>query len=530
MLDKGLSRVMNISPLAGSAIAVVVLLPIAGYLFQQQQWLLLLLLMLYAVGITWLLTLFRRIILNARHTALELAQGDLRNRITQTSELGGTLFRAINRIGEDVSRTVYFLGKTSAHMLNVANTVQQDSEVSKRGAIKQKEDVSQSKQAINQLLDISAQVSDFCEQSYQQASAANTQASEGIQAMKRLETTLKEVSSQYSRSDAHFAELGRESAHIGEVIDTITTIAEQTNLLALNAAIESARAGEHGRGFAVVADEVRKLAVKTQTATQDIDNKISNLQTQIEAVVAAMESNKRRIDNAFSAAEAAESSFTTLNQQISDLDQLSNNISTLSAEQLAETEQLNRYLSEIEQESDNNVIATQETLMASVTVRNMAGEITSLLHRFNVDSEQVEREDKLRPKLMEWNADLDLGLVEINRQHQTLVNLINELYYLLHHNYGAASIKRVVQGLIDYTANHFKYEETLFELLQYPQEQAHSANHTRLVDQVLAFQKRVEAGEDIGDELMGFLKDWLIKHIQKEDRAYCAHFKAKGMS
>lgn len=530
MLDKGLARVINISPLAGSAIVVIFLLPIAAYLAMQQQWILLSLLLLYAVGITCLLTLFRQIILQARSAALELAQGDLSTRIDQQSQLGGSLFRAINRVGEDVSRTVFFLGKTSAHMLKVANTVQQDSEVSKLGAIRQKEDVCQSKQAIHQLLDISARVSDYCEQSYQQASAANTQASNGIAAMKKLESTLKEVSSQYSRSDAHFAELGRESAHIGEVIDTITTIAEQTNLLALNAAIESARAGEHGRGFAVVADEVRKLAIKTQTATQDIDSKISNLQTQIDAVVSAMESNKRRIDNAFNAAEEAEVSFTTLNLQINDLDQLSKNISTLSSEQLAETEQLNRYLSEIEQESDNNVIATQETLMASVTVRNMAGEITSLLHRFNVDSDQVEREDKVRPKLMQWNADLDLGLFEINRQHQTLVNLINELYYLLHHKYGAASIKRVVQGLIDYTANHFKYEETLFELLQYPQEQAHSATHTRLVDQVLAFQKRVEAGEDIGDELMDFLKDWLIKHIQKEDRAYCDHFKAKGMS
>ncbi|QSX32039.1 bacteriohemerythrin [Shewanella avicenniae] len=529
MLAKGLTKLSQLPPALGAVVAAVPVIPILIYLIIQQQWLLMLLLLVNYLFTTLVLTNYKAIVVNARTAALELAQGDLRARISQQSELGGALFRAINRIGEDVSRTVHFLGKTSRHMLKVADTVQQDSETSKLGAIKQKQDVSHSQDLVAQLLEISAQVSQHCDQSYQQASNACAQASSGIQVMHTLEETLDSVRSQYARSSEHFAELDRESAQIGAVIDTITSIAEQTNLLALNAAIESARAGEHGRGFAVVADEVRKLATKTQEATQDIDSKISNLQTQINAVVEAMERNKARIDNAYSAANKAETSFGELNQQISDLDQLSKNIAQLSTQQLAETNKLSNYLVEIEQESNNNVTATEDTLLASITVRNMAGEIESLLHRFKVDTAQIEQEDKRREKLMEWNPGLDLGLLEINRQHQTLVNLVNELYYLLQHNYGAASIKRVVQGLIDYTANHFKYEETLFELFDYRHQQEHSNIHRRLVGQVLDFQRRVEAGENIGDELMSFLKSWLINHIQKEDRAYCEHFKSRGM-
>ncbi|MDN3685661.1 bacteriohemerythrin [Vibrio sinaloensis] len=101
---------------------------------------------------------------------------------------------------------------------------------------------------------------------------------------------------------------------------------------------------------------------------------------------------------------------------------------------------------------------------------------------------------------------------------------------MLNHNYGPASIKRVVQGLIDYTANHFTYEETLFDQINYSQTQQHKDKHQQLVSEVLDFQKRVERGEDIGDELMSFLKAWLTNHIMREDQAYSNEFKQNDLN
>lgn len=81
--------------------------------------------------------------------------------------------------------------------------------------------------------------------------------------------------------------LKRSSGEIGDVVNLIAAIAKQTNLLALNAKIEAARAGTAGRGFAVVADEVKALSVETQKATDEIAQRIGQLQQDAAQSIAA---------------------------------------------------------------------------------------------------------------------------------------------------------------------------------------------------------------------------------------------------
>ncbi len=87
-----------------------------------------------------------------------------------------------------------------------------------------------------------------------------------------------EATHKASSASTNMDQLGEAANAIGKVIETITDISEQVNLLALNATIEAARAGEAGKGFAVVANEIKELAKQTAAATQDIKEKIEDIQ------------------------------------------------------------------------------------------------------------------------------------------------------------------------------------------------------------------------------------------------------------
>lgn len=98
-------------------------------------------------------------------------------------------------------------------------------------------------------------------------------------------------------SNERINELAQSAAAIGDVVSLIKGIADQTNLLALNATIESARAGEAGKGFAVVATEVKELATQTARATEEISQKISEVQSSTRETVASMSEVMRVISN-----------------------------------------------------------------------------------------------------------------------------------------------------------------------------------------------------------------------------------------
>mgnify|MGYP003623995791 FL=1 len=74
----------------------------------------------------------------------------------------------------------------------------------------------------------------------------------------------------------------------------------------------------------------------------------------------------------------------------------------------------------------------------------------------------------------------------------------------------------VLGELIDYTATHFKGEEEQMVKYNYPDLERHKEIHDLFVSKVLEAKREFESGQAmLGPELMKFLGDWLVNHIQK---------------
>lgn len=74
-----------------------------------------------------------------------------------------------------------------------------------------------------------------------------------------------------------------------EVLEFIRKIASRTNILGLNASIEAARAGEFGQGFNIVAKEIRKLSQETLDSTEKIEETLRGLRESIGEIQSVVE-------------------------------------------------------------------------------------------------------------------------------------------------------------------------------------------------------------------------------------------------
>lgn len=133
--------------------------------------------------------------------------------------------------------------------------------------------------------------------------------------------------------------------------------------------------------------------------------------------------------------------------------------------------------------------------------------------------------------LVVWSDKLSVGVRSIDDQHKKLVTLLNQLHDGMMAGKGKDVVGGVLKGLIDYTANHFRYEEDLFARTGYAESAAHKKEHDDLVRKVVEIQKKYEQSGPaaLTIQVMSFLKDWLTAHILGSDMKYGPHLVAKGV-
>ncbi len=131
---------------------------------------------------------------------------------------------------------------------------------------------------------------------------------------------------------------------------------------------------------------------------------------------------------------------------------------------------------------------------------------------------------------LEWNETFSVKVREFDEHHKRIIAMINEIRNSTEQVTDDSSMAEKVHSLIDYASTHFKAEERYMTQFGFAGYESHEAEHDRFIERVLGFQERLSRGEKvIPDELMTFLKDWLVKHILGTDKQYSQFFNDKGL-
>ncbi len=133
--------------------------------------------------------------------------------------------------------------------------------------------------------------------------------------------------------------------------------------------------------------------------------------------------------------------------------------------------------------------------------------------------------------LMEWNEKMSVGVKQFDDEHKKLVAMVNELFDAVQAGKGKESLGKILDNLIAYTKSHFANEERYFAQHGYPDQDAHKKEHEALAKQVADVQQKYHSGATatLSMEVMNFLKNWLVKHIQGTDKKYGPFLNAKGV-
>ena len=123
---------------------------------------------------------------------------------------------------------------------------------------------------------------------------------------------------------------------------------------------------------------------------------------------------------------------------------------------------------------------------------------------------------------MEWKDEYSLGIQEIDAQHKKLIDLFSGLESAINKQVKSLVIQFGVINVRNYADMHFQFEEALMRLYGYEEYESHKEEH-RVLFSKLEELDRNPLGDVQENQVIEFLRSWLIDHMLASDRGYVNH-------
>ncbi len=130
-----------------------------------------------------------------------------------------------------------------------------------------------------------------------------------------------------------------------------------------------------------------------------------------------------------------------------------------------------------------------------------------------------------------WLQDkYTVNVRKFDDQHRKLVEIINEVFDAKKNHAGKGVILNILTQLSDYAKNHFADETMVLRENDYPDLETQKNEHANFVIKVNHFIQEFHADNmSLNDEMLDFLKNWLINHIMQTDKKYGTYLNERNI-
>jgi hemerythrin len=132
-------------------------------------------------------------------------------------------------------------------------------------------------------------------------------------------------------------------------------------------------------------------------------------------------------------------------------------------------------------------------------------------------------------KIVEWHGNLSVGIMAIDIQHRTLLQLTNDLFTgcLYGTRIAEAYFRATARHTVDCFRRHFFAEEQVMEKISYPCLAEHRKRHREFIKNLLYQVGKFDAGGRYGPRNFArSLRDWAQGHIFA-DQQYGVYYAQK---
>lgn len=131
---------------------------------------------------------------------------------------------------------------------------------------------------------------------------------------------------------------------------------------------------------------------------------------------------------------------------------------------------------------------------------------------------------------MRWKKEYSVKVKEIDIQHKKIFVLINDLNKAIINKNFSETLRKIIDGLVDYSIYHFETEEKYFKKFNFEYSDEHKKEHESFKKKITEIIKKIDNNEmEISFELVDFLEDWIINHVTGSDQKYIQCFQENGL-
>lgn len=129
--------------------------------------------------------------------------------------------------------------------------------------------------------------------------------------------------------------------------------------------------------------------------------------------------------------------------------------------------------------------------------------------------------------MIEWQERYAVGIAVIDGQHREMLELVNRLLQGLRDGREREALVETLRELVRATEHNIATEERLMQ--EHGLSPVHHADaHTRLLEAIRRFDLRLDPQGLAASA--SWLREWLLGHIDEDDRPFAEQLRARGVT